>query len=127
MILAASRLPRSMQATPRSVCAAGIGKPRGRKPRWSRPQFPPRLDGRKQDVLLLPVRSHSAIHQHCGRTRCPHDEDTTEDLGRLSSEAGAAEFGVIRSVLSTARKQRWNILRTLTANPSSLIADLRVA
>jgi len=29
-------------------------------------------------------------------------------------------------VLSTARKQGWNILQTLTANPNDLIAELRV-
>jgi hypothetical protein len=33
---------------------------------------------------------------------------------------------VIRSVLSTARKQGWDILRTLTGDPESLITDLRM-
>jgi transposase len=37
------------------------------------------------------------------------------------------EFAVIRSLLSTARKQGWDILQTLNANPESLIADLRAA
>ena len=37
------------------------------------------------------------------------------------------DFAVIRSLLSTARKQGWDILQTLTANPDSLIADLRGA
>jgi len=29
-------------------------------------------------------------------------------------------------VLATARKQGWNILRTLIANPNGLVAELRV-
>jgi len=31
----------------------------------------------------------------------------------------------VRSVLSTARKQGWDILATLTSDPARLIADLR--
>ncbi len=38
---------------------------------------------------------------------------------------GAQDFAVIRSVLSTARKQGWDILQTLTGGPERLIADLR--
>ena len=47
--------------------------------------------------------------------------------GGFRSEDGAKDFAVIRSVLSTARKQRWNMLRTLTSEPARLIADIRVA
>lgn len=42
-------------------------------------------------------------------------------------EDGAKDFAVVRSLLSTARKQGWDILHTLTANPEGLIADLRRA
>ena len=38
---------------------------------------------------------------------------------------GATDFAVIRSVLSTARKQGWDMLHTLTGNPISLITELR--
>lgn len=37
--------------------------------------------------------------------------------GGFRSEGGAKDFGVIRSLLSTAKKQGWNILQTLTTNP----------
>jgi hypothetical protein len=47
--------------------------------------------------------------------------------GGFRSEDGAKDFAVIRSVLSTARKQGWNMLRTLTSEPARLIADIRVA
>jgi Transposase IS66 family len=40
--------------------------------------------------------------------------------GGFHSEDGAKDFAVIRSVLSTARKQGWNMLQTLTADPADL-------
>lgn len=47
--------------------------------------------------------------------------------GGFRSEDGAGDFAIIRSVLSTARKQGWNMLQTLMAHPATLIADLRFA
>jgi transposase len=47
--------------------------------------------------------------------------------GGFRSEDGAKNFAVIRSVLSTARKQDWNMLQTLIAESAHLIADIRVA
>jgi hypothetical protein len=38
--------------------------------------------------------------------------------------AGARTFAGIRSIISSARKQGWNILKTLTANPAALIHAL---
>jgi len=39
----------------------------------------------------------------------------------------AADFAVIRSLLSTAKKQGWNMLDTLAADPKRLIAELKSA
>jgi transposase len=44
--------------------------------------------------------------------------------GGFRSWHGAETFATLRSVLSTARKQGWNILRTLTAPPAALIIEL---
>ena len=38
--------------------------------------------------------------------------------GGFRSEQGAADFAVIRSLISTARKQGWDLLQTLTAEPA---------
>ena len=46
--------------------------------------------------------------------------------GGFRSADGAKNFAAIRSVLSTARKQGWNMLKTLIGDPSALIADLRM-
>ncbi|HZZ25580.1 MAG TPA: IS66 family transposase, partial [Roseiarcus sp.] len=40
--------------------------------------------------------------------------------GGFRTMAGARTFARLRSVISTARKQGWNILHTLTANPAAL-------
>ena len=47
--------------------------------------------------------------------------------GGFRSMEGAEDFSVIRSLISTARKQGWDILQTLTTQPSRLIAELQVA
>lgn len=47
--------------------------------------------------------------------------------GGFRSADGAADFATVRSVLSTARKQGWNLLQALTADPANLRAALRLA
>jgi transposase len=44
--------------------------------------------------------------------------------GGFRTMAGARNFACLRSVISTARKQRWNILQTLLANPTNLRQNL---
>jgi len=44
----------------------------------------------------------------------------------VRSDGGARDCAVIRSPLSTARKQGWDMLETLTTQPDRLIDDLRV-
>ena len=44
--------------------------------------------------------------------------------GGFRAWGGAETFTTLRSVLSTARKQGWNILQTLTAPPTALIMKL---
>jgi len=46
--------------------------------------------------------------------------------GGFRSEQGAKDFAVLRSVLSTARKQGWDILATLIGDPDHLLSQLRV-
>jgi transposase len=110
-----------------ALVGADQAQRRGRKPRRVGHNLLLRLHTRKQDVLRF--MSDPAV---------PFTNNLAERDGRMMklrqkisggfrSDNGAVEFGVIRSVLSTAKKQRWNILPTLTANPSSLIADLRAA
>jgi transposase len=45
--------------------------------------------------------------------------------GAFRTLAAALDFAALRSVVATARKQGWNILQTLTANPPALIQALQ--
>ena len=47
--------------------------------------------------------------------------------GGFRTETGAQTFATLRTVLSTARKQDWNILATLTTSPAILMQNLRTA
>jgi len=115
------------EAQPALVRAGGQGKRRGRQPRRVGHNLLLRLSTRKTDVLRFLTDP-----------RVPFSNNQAERDGRMMklrqkisggfrSMEGAMDFAVIRSLLSTARKQGWDILQTLNANPDSLIADLRVA
>jgi hypothetical protein len=43
------------------------------------------------------------------------------------SDDGANTFVINRTVISTAKKQGWNVLQTLTQDPRALILSLRLA
>ena len=45
--------------------------------------------------------------------------------GGFRSLGGAIDFAVIRSFFSTAKKQGWNIIDTLTRDPTNLAKSLR--
>ena len=47
--------------------------------------------------------------------------------GGFRSRQGAEDFAVIRSFISTARKQGWNVIQALMENPEILFARLRTA
>jgi transposase len=100
---------------------------RGRPPRRVGHNLLLRLSTRKQDVLRFltdpAVPFANNLAEQDGRMMKLRQKIS----GGFRSEDGAKDFAVIRSVLSTARKQGWNMLQTLTAAPPSLIADIRLA
>jgi len=114
------------EALPMLANTSDTRKRRGRKPRRVGHNLLLRLHGRKPDVLRF--LSDPAVP--FTNTQAERDARMMKLRQKISggfrSVAGAAEFATIRSVLSTARKQGWNMLRTLAANPANLIAELRV-
>jgi transposase len=100
---------------------------RGRPPRRVGHNLLLRLSTRKSDVLRFltdpSVPFTNNLAEQDGRMMKLRQKIS----GGFRSEDGAKDFAVIRSVLSTARKQGWNMLQTLIAEPARLIADIRLA
>jgi transposase len=114
------------EAQPTLIPAEVKARRRGRPPRRVGHNLLLRLSTRKQDVLrfltdpLVPFTNNLA--ERDGRMMKLRQKIS----GGFRSEDGAKVFGVIRSLLSTARKQGWDVLKALTSEPERLIADLRV-
>jgi transposase len=98
----------------------------GRRPRRIGHNLLRRLQIRKQDVWRFlsdpTVPFTNNLAERDGRMMKLRQKIS----GGCRSQEGAEDFSVIRSLISTARKQGWNILRTLTCQPNRLIAELQV-
>ena len=115
------------EAQPTLIPAAVKARRRGRQPRRVGHNLLLQLSTRKTDVLRFlsdpSVPFTNNLAEQDGRMMKLRQKIS----GGFRSEDGATDFAVIRSVLSTARKQGWNLLHTLTANPTKLGAELRLA
>jgi transposase len=114
-------------AQPALTDAAIQAKRRGRAPRRVGHNLLLRLSARKPEVLRF--LSNPAV---------PFTNNLAERDGRMMklrqkisggfrAVTGAEDFVIIRSLLSTARKQQWHMLHALNANPNSLLARLKLA
>jgi transposase len=113
------------QAPPALVSTAR--KRLGRKPRRVGHNLLLRLQSRKPDVLRFlsdpAVPFTNNLAERDGRMMKLRQKIS----GGFRSDQGAEDFSVIRSVISTARKQGWDVLQALVSQPSRLTAQLRVA
>ena len=102
-------------------------KPRGRAPRRTGHNLILRLATRKQDTLrflhdpAVPFTNNQA--ERDGRMMKLRQKIS----GGFRSLEGATDFAVIRSFLSTAKKQDWTIIEALAQNPSELASSLRLS
>ena len=114
-------------ALPPLAAPAKQAKRRGRVPHRTGHNLLFRLRGRRQDVLRF-------IHD----PSVPFTNNLAEQDGRMMkvkqkvsggfrSEDGAEDFSIIRTLISTARKQAWNLLQALTNDIAALIGQLRFA
>lgn len=95
-------------------------------PRWVGHNLLLRLSTRKPDVLRFLSDPAVPFTNNLAERDARMMKLRPKVSGGFRSEQGAEDFGIIRLVLSTARKQGWDLLQTLNAAPDGLIADLRV-
>ena len=102
-------------------------KRRGRVPRRTGHNLLLRLRVRQVDVLRFlsdpTVPFTNNLAERDGRMMKLRQKIS----GGFRSVAGAEDFAVIRSLLSTARKQGWDILQALATRPDRLIAELQIS
>jgi transposase len=114
-------------AQPALVSAAAAAHRRGRPARRVGHNLLLRLSTRKQDVLRFLTNPQVPFTNNLVERDGRMMKLRQKISGGFRSEAGAEDFAVIRSLLSTARKQGWGLLQTLTSDPKHLIARLRLA
>jgi transposase len=109
------------------ISAAAKAKRRGRPPRRTGHNLLLRLHDRKPDVLRFltdpSVPFTNNLAERDGRMMKVRQKIS----GGFRSMDGAEDFAVIRTLISTARKQGWDLLAALTGDPVKLIAELRTA
>lgn len=100
---------------------------RGRAPRRVGHNLLLRLSTRRTDVLRFLSDPAVPFTNNLAEQDARMMKLRQKISGGFRSEDGATDFAVIRSLLSTARKQGWNMLQTLTTLPTRLLAELRCA
>jgi len=100
---------------------------RGRTPRRVGHNLLLRLNTRKADVLRFLTDRNVPFTNNLAEQDGRMMKLRQKISGGFRSQDGARDFAVIRSVLSTARKQGWNMLQTLTSEPAPLVAAIRRA
>lgn len=113
------------EAQPTLLSAALKAHRRGRQPRRVGHNLLLRLSTRKQDVLRFLSDPHVPFTNNLAEQDARMMKLRQKISGGFRSEDGATDFAIIRSLLSTARKQGWNMLQTLTEHPTRLLAELR--
>jgi transposase len=114
------------EAQPALVCAAAKVKRRGRPPRRVGHNLLLRLDTRRQDVLRFLTDPRVPFTNNLAERDGRMMKLRQKISGGFRSERGAEDFGVIRSLLSTTKKQGWDLIQTLTSDPQHLIDNLRL-
>lgn len=115
------------QAQPELRRAVNIPGSHGRKPRRIGHNLLLRLQTRKHDVLRFLTNPDVPFTNNLAERDARMMKLRQKISGGFRSEQGANDFGLIRSLLSTVKKQGWHLIDSLRADPHSLIPKLQVA
>jgi transposase len=110
------------QGLPRLPLPKGV---RSRRPRRVGHNLLLRLDQRRADVLRFLHDPNVPFTNNQAEGDARMAKLRQKISGGFRAKASADDFAIIRSVLSTARKQGWDILRTLMKASEALIPSLR--
>jgi transposase len=108
------------------VSAAAQARRRGRAPRRTGHNLLVRLSDHKEAVLRFLTDLSVPFTNNLGERDARMMKLRQKISGCFRSMRGAQDFAVIRSLLSTARKQGWDLLETLSSDPKDLVEKLRV-
>ncbi len=103
------------------------GKHRGRTRRRTGHNLLIRLQGHKDDALRFLTNPDVPFTNNQAERDIRMMKLRQKISGCFRTDTGAQTFAILRTVLSTARKQGWNIFDTLTRNPDDLIRNLKTA
>jgi transposase len=82
---------------------------------------------RKEDVLRFLVDPTAPFTNNQAERDIRMVKLRQKIAGGFRSDQGAEIYAIIRSFISTAKKQGWKIIEVLTSNPTALIGRLRPA
>ena len=102
------------QSPLRPVAGTQGRQPRGRKPRRTGHNLLLRLANRKQDVLRFLADPNVPFTNNQAERDARMMKVKQKISGGFRSLDGAVDFAVIRSFISTAKKQGWNVIQALT-------------
>lgn len=98
---------------------------RGRQPRRTGHNLLLRLEARQTDVLRF-LHDPAVPFTNNEAERDARMMKLRQKIsGGFRSQEGAADFAIIRSFVSTARKQGWNLIQAIMADPSDLAKSLQ--
>ncbi len=86
-----------------------------------------RLQARKEDALRFLANPAVPFTNNQAEQDARMAKLKQKISGGFRSQKGAEDFAIIRSFISTAKKQGWNIIQALMENPEILTARLRAA
>ena len=102
-------------------------QPRGRKPRRTGHNLLLRLESRRQDVLRFLADPKVPFTNNQAERDVRMMKVKQKVSGGFRSFDGAVDFALIRSFISTAKKQGWNVIQALSQDPKILITALRTS
>jgi transposase len=109
------------------ICAAVQTKRRGRPKRRTGHNLLLRLRERKPDVLRFLVDPTVPFTNNLAERDGRMMKLRQKISGGFRSLRGAEDFAIIRTLISTARKQGWDLLTALSSDPKTLAEKLRLA